>query len=111
MDATTLVHNGIVYQTSANVIAGCQLEKEIFKLNELCQSGTSTQKEIVQAKAAAQKEAQRKPERHAPPCLTMIVKHDDIVVMHGIELQQIFEVCFNNVFLGTMPGRIPITSW
>ena len=83
------------YEPSAEVIAGCEFEKELLELNKLCRSSTSTQKDIIRAKAAAQKVAQKKSDRNAPPCLTMIVKHGDIVVMHGNALQQIFEVCFD----------------
>lgn len=81
------------YDSSKKVLAGCQMEKELLELQKMCQDGESPE-EIQQAKEKIQVKAKAQRTRTAPPCLTMLIKHGDMVVMHGPALQSIYEVCF-----------------
>ena len=39
-----------------------------------------------------------KKKKHAPTCLTLELKHGDMVVMHGAEIQKVWEVCRIHLF-------------
>ena len=79
------------YDPNAPVIEGCQFYKERLELNKKVKNGCSDR-----VRQDLEKKLRRKAEKHgrsnAPVILNMKLRHGDMVVMHGSEMQKYFEV-------------------
>ena len=81
------------------VLEGCQLYEERLKLNRLLEQGTDS--EYVEAMKVFKKHANQEKRKQAPVCLSMRLKHGDMVVMHGSETQLYYEVHLPSLIPGT----------
>lgn len=77
------------------ILRGCQLYKERFQLNE--DEATMSKADLGRSKAQFYDSARQEKTRLCPPILTMKLKHGDMVVMHGQDIQKYYEVCFIQV--------------
>lgn len=76
---------------NTEVVPGCQLYKERLRLKHAYASNDVI--EIRRAFTAYEKSfMEATKSKHARPCLSMVLRHGDIVVMHGREIQKYFEV-------------------
>lgn len=75
---------------NVEVVPGCQLYEERLRLKHAWASG-----DPYEARSAFIAYEKRYMEvtksKHARPCLTLTLRHGDIVVMHGRETQKYFE--------------------
>ena len=105
------------YDPLAKVERGTQLDKERLKLTALFKKAqqqeldgddehVQTYQAYETAKAAFFKTLKKDNRKFAPAILTMELRHGDIVVQHGHDLQRRYEVCYPSLLTVTSIANI-----
>ena len=90
-----------VYDPNEPVLPGCDREEERKALNEQFKQKKITLEQI-KARVKTWKSKQ------APVMLTMTLRHGDIVIMHGAEMQKYYEVSVSFICrLSSLTFRLP----
>lgn len=91
------------YDPKKPVIAGSRFAEERLRLNKMYNERVFNRKDLERLKTEVQAKVCADKTNFASPCLTMKLKHGDMVVMHGSAIQKYYEVCSKFHFLGNMP--------
>ncbi len=79
------------YDPEAKVIPGSQAWKERVAVNKLYEAGETVQYERAKEELVESLNNQKK--KPGPVVLSLELRHGDMVVMHGEEIQRIYDVC------------------
>lgn len=78
-----------------DVLSGCQLYEERMKLKQAYETHDDEQISVALNEFNDKRKTQFR-SRLARPCLTMTLRHGDMVVMHGADIQKYFEVSLSH---------------
>lgn len=92
-----LLYSAKKHNSTTPILSGCQLYRERHQLNE--DEVTMSKEDFANSQARFSNLARQIRTRLCPPILTMKLKHGDMVVMHGHEIQKYYEVCFIQVII------------
>lgn len=84
------------YDPKLWVVPGCQASKERIAVNELFKAGRMEEYEAAKKELfkLLNKDSEKR-RKNGPIVLTLELRHGDMVVMHGEQIQEIYEVSIN----------------
>lgn len=96
------------YNPELPVIPGSQAWKQRIKANDYYKAGRGKEYEAAKKELFTflNKDSEKR-KKNAPVCLSLELRHGDMVVMHGAKIQEIYEVCHPSL---PLPSLSPFPS-